>query len=118
MTDILKISKSFLFPRRFKSRQLEKDYILAKELSEEFSTSTKEVWNPLANPIIETDEYGACSSKSVINSATIPNEASSSRISEADDRAIAQLLQAEFDLEFDEELKKIEQSRNKSNIVK
>ena len=81
-------------------------------------SSTKEVWNPLAgDPIIETDEYGACSSKSVINSVLIPNEASSSR-SEADDHAIAQLLQAEFDLEFDEELRKIEHSRNKSNIVK
>ena len=37
---------------------------------------------------------------------------------ESDDLAIARALQAEFDLEYDEELKKIEQSRNKSKIVK
>lgn len=103
-----------------KSRQLEKDYILAKQLSDELST--KEVWNPLARDKARdaiTDEYGACSSsKSVINSIMIPDEFITSQASEADDHAIAQILQAEFDLEFDEQLKKIEQSRNKSNIVK
>lgn len=94
---------------------------LAEDLSSSSTTKTKEVWNPLANePVIEpeTDEYGACSSKSLINSATIPNEATSSRTSEADDHAIAQLLQAEFDLEFDEAMKRIEKRQNKSNIAK
>lgn len=81
----------------------------------------KKVWkepNP-PKPVIETDEYGACSSKSVINSMMLPNETPSrSSTTEMDDAAIAQLMQAEFDREFDEELKKIEQSRNKSKIVK
>lgn len=75
---------------------------------------------PKATVPIETDEWGACSSKSVINSMTIPNvrNDSTSTTTEQDDLAIAQLLQAEYDLEFDEEIKKLEQSRNKSNIVK
>lgn len=78
-------------------------------------------WKPLPaepKPVPETDEYGACSSKSLIHSITLPNEPISRSTSEMDDAAIAQLLQAEFDLEFDEELKKLEQSRNKSKIVK
>lgn len=61
-------------------------------------------------PTVETDEDGACSSKSVINSLSIPNVVES----KTDDSVIAQLLQAEFDLEFDEEIKRLEQSRNKS----
>lgn len=87
--------------------------------------SVKEVWNPLpapraAAPVYETDEWGACSSKSVINSAMIPNvrTESTSTTTEQDDLAIAQVLQAEYDLEFDAEIRKLEQSRNKSNIVK
>lgn len=81
----------------------------------------KEVWKDPNPPVavLETDEYGACSSKSIIHSVMLPNETSSrSSTAEIDDRAIAQLMQAEFDREFDEELKKIEHSRNKSNIVK
>lgn len=35
-----------------------------------------------------------------------------------DDLAIAQILQTEYDKEFDEQLKKLEHSRNKSNIAK
>lgn len=80
----------------------------------------KEVWKPLpAVPIKETDEYaGACSSKSVINSITIPNESQNGSIADNDDLAIAQLLQAEFDMEYDEALKRIEQRQNKSKIAK
>lgn len=78
----------------------------------------KEVWKPLPTvPIKEVDEYGACSSKSVINSLTIPNESKNGSIADNDDLAIAQLLQAEFDMEYDEQLKRLEQSRNKSKIV-
>jgi hypothetical protein len=88
---------------------------LAKELS------VNVVWkdpNPPA-PVVETDEYGACSSKSVINSLMLQDETPSrSSTTERDDLAIAQLMQAEFDKEFDEELKKIEHKRNKSNIAK
>lgn len=90
---------------------------MAKELS------VKEVWKPLpANIKEKTDEYGACSSKSesksIINSLTIPNESKNGSIADNDDLAIAQLLQAEFDMEYDEQLKRLEQSRNKSKIVK
>lgn len=48
----------------------------------------------------------------------IPNDDNSSSSTVMDDLVIAQLLQAEYDLEFDEEIKRLEQSRNKSNIVK
>lgn len=97
-------------------KQIHEDFNLAKELS------LKEAWKPLpADPVIETDENGACCSKSVINSVTIPNVSNSisnSSTTELDDAAIAQILQAEYDLEFDGELKKIEQNRNKSNVAK
>lgn len=79
----------------------------------------KEVWQQMPKiPVVETDERGACSSKSIINSVTIPNDNNSSSASVVDDLTIAQLLQAEYDLEFDEEIKRLEQSRNKSNIAK
>lgn len=72
----------------------------------------KEVWK---KPVIETDENGACSSKSLIHSITLPNEPTTSNTPEVlDDAVIAQLLQAEFDLEFDEEIKRLENNRNKS----
>lgn len=94
-------------------KQIHEDFNLARELS------LKEAWKPLpADPVIETDEYGACSSKSVMNSVLIPNVSNSNSTTELDDAAIAQILQAEYDLEFDGELKKIEQNRNKSNVVK
>lgn len=94
------------------SKQIKEDFNLAKELS------VKKVWTPLPEP--PTDEWGATCSKSVINSMTIPNvrSESMSTTTELDDLAIAQVLQSEYDLEFDEELRKLEQSRNKSNVVK
>lgn len=50
----------------------------------------------------------ACSSKTVTCIENLQKE-------EMDDRQIAELLQAEFDLEYDEELKRLENARNKSN---
>lgn len=97
------------------------DFNLAKELS------VKQVWKK--PEVVETDEYGACSSKSdcstsrsassiksVIQSINLPNEPTLSNVTPEvlDDAVIAQLLQAEFDLEFDTELKRLESSRNKS----
>lgn len=105
-------------------KQIVEDFNLAKELS------VNEVWKKLAEPVVETDECGACSSKSVIQSNTLPNAVSMARQHSAttieacktpevqDDDIIAQLLQAEFDLEFDGEIKRLEASRNKSNFVK
>lgn len=77
-----------------------------------------EAWNPVptTQPVILTDEYGACCSKT-LNSITIPNVSAKST-SEMDDLAIAQIMQTEYDREFDEELKRLEQSRNKSKIAK
>lgn len=107
------ISSYLVFLRDKTHKQIHEDFNLAKELE------VKEVWKPLPKEqVVETDEYGACSSKNVINSITIPNDNISSTASVADDQVIAQLLQAEFDLEFDEEIKRLEQSRNKSNIAK
>lgn len=107
-----------VFNRNKTQKQIIEDFNFAKELSV-LESSWKEV---AKDPVIETDEDGACCSKSIINSATIPNVSNSNSAHEitsvADDEAIAQLLQAEFDLEFDEELKKLEHQRNKSNIVK
>lgn len=62
---------------------------------------------------LETDETGACCSKNVVQANKIPAKLTTSV---EDDEAIAQLLQAEFDLEFDEDLKRLEHSRNKSEL--
>lgn len=64
----------------------------------------------------ETDENGACCSKNIIQKPekSIPKSLTTSV---DDDEVIAQLLQAEFDLEFDEDLKRLEQSRNKSKLL-
>lgn len=107
-----------VFNRNKTQKQIIEDFNFAKELSV-LESSWKEVTK---DPVVETDEYGACCSKSVINSTTIPNVSNSNSAHEitsvADDEAIAQLLQAEFDLEFDDELRKLEHQRNKSNIAK
>lgn len=107
-----------VFNRNKTQKQIIEDFNFAKELSV-LESSWKEV---AKDPVVETDEYGACCSKSVINSNTIPNVSNSNSAHEitsvADDEAIAQLLQAEFDLEFDDELRKLEHQRNKSNIAK
>ncbi len=69
---------------------------------------------------------GSSSSSSSRTSAIDPNMPCSSKTAdyiqqlkdldehEDDDRRIAELLQAEFDLEYDEELKRVENARNKS----
>jgi hypothetical protein len=56
-----------------------------------------------------------CSSKTadLLDSIMLPND-NQSVASDMDDKKIAELLQAEYDLEYDEELKRLENSRNKS----
>lgn len=95
-------------------KQLADDFNLALQLSSEevwkTSTTTK-------SEATETDENGACCSKNVIDPVKIQSESIAIPQS-TDDEVIAQLLQAEFDIEFDEELKRLEQSRNKSEFAK
>ena len=57
----------------------------------------------------------SCSSKTadLLDSLTLQDETILSPTIE-DDKRIAELLQAEFDLEYDEEIKRLEASRNKS----
>lgn len=58
-----------------------------------------------------------CSSKTAdfLDSIMIPNDNESTG-TEMDDKKIAELLQAEFDMEYDEEVKRVENSRNKSKL--
>lgn len=97
------------FNRIKTKRQIADDLSLALQLSSE------EVWKKPATSweATETDENGACCSKNIIQKPekSIPKNLTTSV---DDDEVIAQLLQAEFDLEFDEDLKRLEQSRNKS----
>lgn len=64
---------------------------------------------------IDNDENGACCSRNVTHPVTISSKPTIPP--STDDEVIAQLLQAEFDIEFDEELKRLEQSRNKSELL-
>lgn len=91
-------------------KQVTEDFNLALQLSAE------EAWKTTTNKIeaLETDEVGACCSKNLIDSVTITTSEAITIPTSNDDAVIAQLLQAEFDIEFDEELKRLEQSRNKS----
>jgi hypothetical protein len=84
--------------------------------------SSEEVWKKPSTTkaekkieATETDENGACCSKNVIDSVKTSSQSITIPQS-TDDEVIAQLLQAEFDIEFDEELKRLEQSRNKSEL--
>jgi hypothetical protein len=62
----------------------------------------------------------ACSSKTAdyLDTMFNANDNHESSKDALDDKKIAELLQAEFDLEYDEELKRIENNRNKSKIDK
>jgi len=105
--------------RKRTEKQIVEDFNLAKELSHSGGTSTA-AWSPptAAAPKQQqparVHDYGATSSKTadVMDSIFIPNDPVKSDVQ--DDKAIAQLLQAEFDLEYDEELKRLEQNKNKS----
>lgn len=88
-------------------KQITEDFNLAKELE------VKEVWKK--PKVSESDDAcSSSSSKNIIQSINLPNEACMTPTPEVlDDAVIAQLLQAEFDLEFDEEIKRLEKTRNK-----
>ena len=95
------------------NKQIHEDFNFAKQLT---SSDVKEPEKVEVLEIVsESEDVAGCSRKiesqvsssSVINSLNIPNEVT------AADEVIASLMQAEFDLEFDEELKRIERAKNK-----
>lgn len=70
----------------------------------------------VAEPVKKVETYeGPCSTKmsDLLDSLTLQDETILTPTIE-DDKTIAELLQAEFDLEYDEEIKRLEASRNKS----
>jgi hypothetical protein len=88
-------------------KQITEDFNLAKELE------VKEVWK---KPKVSESDDACSSSKNIIQSINLSNEACMTPTPEVlDDAVIAQLLQAEFDLEFDEEIKRLEKTRNKGS---
>lgn len=97
------------------NKQIKEDFNFAKKLSairlEE--EPPKEESKPVNNVKCEA----ACSSKTAdfIDSLMLQGE-TKSNTSYEDDLRIAELLQAEFDREYDEEIKRIENSRNKSKF--
>jgi hypothetical protein len=99
-------------------KQIKEDFNLAKELSvTDTATLPKKshvVVSSSSSNQIQHD--GPCSSKTAdfFDSLALPNDNQSSINGGEDDRMIAELLQAEFDKEFDEEVKRVEASRNKS----
>lgn len=77
---------------------------MAKQLVNSVEPPKEEIVDPIQ---IQCDV--PCSSKTATYIDNLQKE-------EMDDRQIAELLQAEFDLEYDEELKRLENARNKSNF--
>lgn len=122
LSEIIKSEKS----KKHKiQKQIKEDFNLAKQLAvsdtfEESKSSQKgerpKVQHEQQQTKVQYD--GPCSSKTadLIESITIPNDNQSSLTSE-DDRVIAELLQAEFDLEHDEEIKREENFRNKNSKI-
>lgn len=95
-------------------KQIQEDFNLAKQLT------AFDVIDPpkpkVAEPVKKVEKYeGPCSSKmsDLLDSLTLQDETILTPTIE-DDKTIAELLQAEFDLEYDEEIKRLEASRNKS----
>lgn len=108
-----------------KEKQIQKDFEYAKLLVTYDSslpeikqtTSTAQVLKTSSESSSSYD--GPCCSSNanyLINSIDLPNDnqSESTMNNEMDDQKIAELLQAEFDLEYDEELKRIEKAKNKS----
>lgn len=101
------------------NKQIHEDFNFAKQLTSSDVKEPQKVVVPETVSESESENVAACSHKiesqvsssSVINSLNIPNEVT------AADEVIATLMQAEFDLEFDEELKRIERAKNKGECV-
>lgn len=101
------------------NKQIHEDFNFAKQLTSSDVKEPQKVVVPETVSESGSENVAACSHKiesqvsssSVINSLNIPNEVT------AADEVIATLMQAEFDLEFDEELKRIERAKNKGECV-
>jgi hypothetical protein len=93
------------FKRRQLAKQIKEDFDLAKQVALLDSVASK---SPTAASVVQID--APCSSKTATKIESLQKE-------DMDDREIALLLQAEFDLEYDEELKRLENARNKSNKI-
>lgn len=103
------------------NKQIHEDFNFAKQLTSSDVKEPEKLVVPEIARVIESEieNVAGCSHKiesqvsssSVINSLNIPNEVT------AADEVIASLMQAEFDLEFDEELKRIERAKNKGECV-
>ncbi|CAO1365075.1 unnamed protein product [Diamesa serratosioi] len=98
------------------NKQIHEDFNFAKQLTPFDVKEPEKLVEVLEN---ECESVAGCSHKiesqvsssSVINSLNIPNEVTTA------DEVIACLMQAEFDLEYDEELKRIERAKNKDSKV-
>lgn len=102
------------------NKQIHEDFNFAKQLTSSDVKEPQKIDEVPDSPFVcESENVAGCSRKiesqvsssSVINSLNIPNEVT------AADEVIATLMQAEFDLEFDEELKRIERAKNKGEWV-
>lgn len=97
---------------------MREDFNLAKQLAYETfdeSSTKKEPSQAIATTII--DHPCSSSTANYLESIDLPNDNHSivgGTKNELDDRKIAELLQSEFDLEYDEEVKRLENARNKS----
>jgi hypothetical protein len=103
-------------------KQIKEDFNFAKQIaatntivSSPSPSAPQKVQKQASSSSSSIQYDGPCSSKTadLLDSITLPNDNHSSIVGD-DDRMIAELLQAEFDLEHDEEIKRVETSRNKS----
>lgn len=96
-----------------KKKQIQEDLNFAKQLAVLDVCEAPKKTIEKKKEVSQATNVSACSSKTAdfIDSLMLQDETISTC---DDDKRIAELLQAEFDLEYDEEIKKLEKSRNKS----
>ncbi|KAL7051170.1 hypothetical protein ACKWTF_004364 [Chironomus riparius] len=113
LSDIIRAEKS---EKQKIKKQIKEDFNLAKQLT------VFDVIDPVKpkveDPVKKVVNYGPISSSTAdfLDSLTLQDETVKSPPIE-DDKTIAELLQAQFDLEYDEEIKRLEASRNKNSKV-
>ncbi|XP_070499172.1 serine/threonine-protein kinase RIO3 [Chironomus tepperi] len=114
LSKIIKAEKS---EKQKIKKQIKEDFNLAKQLT------AFDVIDPPKPKVVEPVKKvvkceSACSSKTadLLDSLTLQDETILTPTLD-DDKKIAELLQAEFDLEYDEEIKRLEASRNKNSKV-
>ncbi|KAG5674961.1 hypothetical protein PVAND_004905 [Polypedilum vanderplanki] len=123
LSEIIKKEKS---EKHRIQKQIKEDFNFAKQIAVQNAVEEDSSWEVIDKDQIQQASSSGnasifdqpCSSKTAdfIDSCDIPNENKSS-LNGDDDRLIAELLQAEFDLEHDEEIKRIEEKQNKNSKV-